>query len=536
MRVLSLAFGPERRRLAGIALLTAALMASFGFEGPIVANSVAAAELGQTRPGLALALLAIAAVYVWTGIVTVRRVTDNLLAAVARARWRLIEATARADLSTVEQAGAENLLAALTVAPNDVLAAAPLLARAMRTGCYIAGTLIVLALLDWQLLALMVGILVVVFATVAANQGVVMRALGEAAELEIRTRQDLRAMVLGFKELRLNEARQAGLLAQLQARTEVALAALARAGRLEALGFVLQASSMLVASGICIFVLPKLVPGLATMPLIAAAVLMSNISLALVRDVPLLNRGEAAVEGMERLFGALRPEPRPEPPAAPPDAPAGAPSDDSGLCLDGVCYQYPGMEDEARFAFGPISARFGPGTITFIRGGNSGGKTTLVKLLAGVYTPEFGSISLAGQPMPPQGLREEVSAIFADPYLFERLYGWPGADPAMVNDLLDQMGIGARTRFVDGRFTNTGLSTGQRKRLAWVVAMIEGRPILLLDEWAADQDPEFREHFYRVMLPGLRAAGRTVIAVTNDDRYYDVADQLLRIEDGMLVA
>ena len=137
--------------------------------------------------------------------------------------------------------------------------------------------------------------------------------------------------------------------------------------------------------------------------------------------------------------------------------------------------------------------------------------------------------------MSPSELRESVSAIFADPYIFDRLYGWSDADPEMVNGLLADMGIAGRTRFVDGRFTSLDLSTGQRKRLAWVVAMIEARPILLLDQWAADQDPEFREHFYRVMLPALRAAGRTVIAVTNDDRYYDAADRLIHFDDGMVV-
>jgi putative ATP-binding cassette transporter len=206
------------------------------------------------------------------------------------------------------------------------------------------------------------------------------------------------------------------------------------------------------------------------------------------------------------------------------------------LSLQGVSYQYPDQEDESGFAFGPVDIEFPPATITFILGGNSSGKTTLIKLLAGLYVPGLGEIRLGDGVVSPAGLRESVSAIFADPYIFDRLYGWPDADPSMVNGLLTDMGIIGRTRFVDGRFTSTDLSTGQRKRLAWVVAMIEARQILLLDQWAADQDPEFREHFYRVLLPALRAAGRTVIAVTNDDRYYDAADRLIRFDDGLVVA
>ena len=535
MRILTLAFGPERNRLFALCLLCGALMMSFGFEGPIVAGGVQAAELGRTRPDLAVGLLLVTFGYVWTGIVTVRRVTENLLLAVSRARRRLIEAALASDLATVEQVGPETLLSALTVAPNEVLAAAPLLARAMRTGCYIVGTLIVLAVLDYQLLALMAGILMVVSATLAANHGAVMRALGEASALEAQTREDLRAMVLGFKELRLNVARRTGMLARLHARSEMALTALGRASRHQAVGFVLQASAMLVAAGVCIFVLPRLLPGMPVVTLIAAAVLMSNISLALVRDIPLLTRGEVAVADMERLNDSLRPVPRRAAPPPSPEQEPEAPASDPALRLHELSYRFPDQDDERGFALGPVSASFPRGSITFVLGGNSSGKTTLIKLLAGLYTADFGRISLDGRSFAAEALREQVSVIFADPYLFDRLYGWPDADPAMVNGLLEEIGISRRTRFEAGRFTTVDLSTGQRKRLAWVVAMIEARPILLLDQWAADQDPEFREHFYRVMLPALRAAGRTVVAVTNDDRYYDVADQLLRLEDGLVV-
>ena len=55
------------------------------------------------------------------------------------------------------------------------------------------------------------------------------------------------------------------------------------------------------------------------------------------------------------------------------------------------------------------------------------------------------------------------------------------------------------------------------------------------DEWAADQDPEFRRYFYDVLLPGLKAEGRTLIVVTHDDRYFHVADQVVFMEEGRVV-
>ena len=48
----------------------------------------------------------------------------------------------------------------------------------------------------------------------------------------------------------------------------------------------------------------------------------------------------------------------------------------------------------------------------------------------------------------------------------------------------------------------------------------------MLDEWAADQDPGYRERFYRTILPRIKATGKAIIAVTHDERYFDLADTL----------
>jgi putative ATP-binding cassette transporter len=93
-----------------------------------------------------------------------------------------------------------------------------------------------------------------------------------------------------------------------------------------------------------------------------------------------------------------------------------------------------------------------------------------------------------------------------------------------------------KTRVQDGEFTTLDLSGGQRKRLALLVAMLEDRPIIVLDEWAADQDPVFRKKFYEVILPELKRQGKTIIAITHDDRYFEGADRQLKLEDGQIAA
>jgi putative ATP-binding cassette transporter len=131
-----------------------------------------------------------------------------------------------------------------------------------------------------------------------------------------------------------------------------------------------------------------------------------------------------------------------------------------------------------------------------------------------------------------QFYRNLFSAIFSDFHLFDKLYGLRDADPARVDELLRLMEISDKTSLRDGRFSNINLSTGQRKRLALAVSYLEDKPVYVFDEVAADQDPRFRKYFYEVMLPDLKKAGKTVVAVSHDDRYFHVADRVLRMEYG----
>jgi putative ATP-binding cassette transporter len=84
-------------------------------------------------------------------------------------------------------------------------------------------------------------------------------------------------------------------------------------------------------------------------------------------------------------------------------------------------------------------------------------------------------------------------------------------------------------------FSTTKLSQGQRKRLALLTSLIEARPIHIFDEWAADQDPHYKEIFYSKLLPGLKAQGKTIIVVTHDDRYFHKGDRVVKLEDGKIV-
>lgn len=203
------------------------------------------------------------------------------------------------------------------------------------------------------------------------------------------------------------------------------------------------------------------------------------------------------------------------------------------LALDGVRYRFPGA-DGAAFALDIPRLDIRRGEITFIVGGNGSGKTTLIKVLLGLYRPQSGAVVLDGEPVSSAELdsyRQLFSSIFADYHLFDELMACPGGE-GRVNAWLQRLGLAAAVEFRGGRFSTTDLSTGQRKRLAFIHAVLEDRPILMFDEWAADQDPEYRRLFYRELLPELRRIGKTVIVVSHDDRYFDAADSVVHMAHG----
>lgn len=192
------------------------------------------------------------------------------------------------------------------------------------------------------------------------------------------------------------------------------------------------------------------------------------------------------------------------------------------------------MENKTDFPLRPVDLEIRAGEILFVVGGNGSGKSTLIKLICGLYRPSSGQITVDGVTTDMRRHRHLFSAIFTDFHLFDGLYGIESPKEDSVNSLMAEFDLPGRTRFSEGRFSTLDLSAGQKKRLAYVVAMLEGRPVYIFDEWAAEQDPEFRNHFYVSLLPSLRAGGKTVIAVTHDDHYFHIADRVVKLEYGKI--
>ncbi|WP_447840973.1 multidrug ABC transporter permease/ATP-binding protein [Enterobacter ludwigii] len=205
------------------------------------------------------------------------------------------------------------------------------------------------------------------------------------------------------------------------------------------------------------------------------------------------------------------------------------------LELRNVMFRY----RDSAFSVGPVNLTIHRGELLFLIGGNGSGKSTLAMLLTGLYQPQSGEILLDGKALSaekPEDYRKLFSAVFTDVWLFDQLLGPEGqqANPALVEKWLGQLQMSHKLELQDGKILNLKLSKGQKKRVALLLALAEERDIILLDEWAADQDPHFRREFYQVLLPLMKAMGKTIFAISHDDHYFIHADRLLEMRDGKL--
>jgi putative ATP-binding cassette transporter len=224
------------------------------------------------------------------------------------------------------------------------------------------------------------------------------------------------------------------------------------------------------------------------------------------------------------------------------DSPPGDIVLEQGLELRGVRYAFDAPEGGKAFEIGPIDLKLDRGELVFVVGDNGSGKTTLIKLLLGLYAPQQGEILHDGRPVTAQtrdDYRQLFTTVFSDFYLFEDLvaggaHGQAAALPDTALPYLQRLEIAHKVSVRDGSFSTIDLSTGQRKRLALVHAYLEGRPVLVFDEWAADQDPSFRHLFYTELLPELRAKGHLLVVISHDDRYFHLADRVVRMQAGRI--
>ena len=460
--------------------------------------------------------------------------------AVFKLRVKLSRQILASPLLRLERLGPHRLLAALTDDVSSIINALIFIPTLFINVAIVCGCLIYLYLLSPAIFGIMLGALVFGIFT---YQLPVLRGMSlqrNAREVADSLYKDFRALTDGTKELMIHRPRRQAFLTEMLEEDAARL----KRKHVAATGFFIAASSwghtmFFAVIGALIFLAAGITGAdIATLTGAAFTILYLMSPLELIMNtVSVLSRASVALDKIETLGLSLagdEPARRDEQPARIGGAVAGG--DWSTLRMEGVTHTYRREQDDGVFTIGPLDLAFTRGELVFITGGNGSGKTTLVKLLVGLYRPEGGEILLDGRPVTDadtEDYRQLFSAVFADFYLFEDLLGidHPQLD-AQAFAYLKQLQLDHKVRIEDGHLSTVALSQGQRKRLALLVAYLEDRPVYIFDEWAADQDPQFKEVFYCEFLPALKARGKTVIVISHDDRYYDVADRVLKLANG----
>ncbi|RZP95571.1 cyclic peptide export ABC transporter [Vibrio vulnificus] len=208
-----------------------------------------------------------------------------------------------------------------------------------------------------------------------------------------------------------------------------------------------------------------------------------------------------------------------------------------------VCFQYKpsglnSSDNDKKFIVGPLNFSIKKGEVTFIVGGNGSGKSTIGKLLTLHYQAKAGEIYFGEERIDHQNLgaaRQNISAIYSDYHLFNRLLGETKTELCEIESLIHKLGLSEKVRLSENRFSTLSLSDGQRKRLALLVSCLDNKQLYLFDEWAADQDPVFKSHFYHSILPLLKKDNKAIVVISHDDRYFNFADLLIEMEDGQII-
>ncbi|MBD2341350.1 cyclic peptide export ABC transporter [Calothrix sp. FACHB-156] len=521
--------------LVAIAIVTGFL--SGGSSAGLIALISSAANPSTSTPLTAIAwgFVGLAIVALVTSIISqvmLVRLSQN---AILQLRMGLSHQILGSELSHLEHLGNPRLLATLTEDVQAVANAVYIIPFLCIDVSMVLGCLVYITWLSWVVL---LSVIVLMLVGVGSCQWLLNRGgklLALAREDQDVLFKHLGTLTGGVKELKLNyQRRQIFLTKSLQTTADNF-----RHHNVQGLTVFATTTSwgkllFFFAMGFLLFALPKL---LTINPQTLSGFILTFTYLMLPMDniisnLPQISKANVALQKIESLGLSLAS--RAEVSTVPPKFKSSWQS----LQIKGVSHTYYTDKEDTSFILGPIDLKLSPQELVFIVGGNGSGKSTLAKLITGLYIPENGEILLDGEVINEQNrewYRQHFSVVFSDFYLFDELLGIENSDlDIQATKYLKQLQLDHKVKVENGKLSTTSLSQGQRKRLALLTALLEDRPIYLFDEWAADQDPLFKEIFYTQLLAEMRAKGKTVIAISHDDRYFHLADRVIKLDYGKI--
>ena len=449
-------------------------------------------------------------------------------------RTRMYRRISSAPIADLERVGMPRLIASITADIPVIIAGARLLPELLTNGVTLIGMLGFLLYLNAGVFWFVMGCIGFGVITYQLPMMIGRRYLVRARRNLDDLHESIRGLVHGAKELKLNRDKRADYFERALAHDETRVRETAKTGH-SIMGVAVNYGGMIVFFVIgavsFVFVNHQAIDSQTLSGVIMALLYITGPVGALLNFIPQFTTAQIALKRFNELFDRI--------PEEQIDHDAPKRSGWSKLRLEDATYHYPDRADESGFTVGPLDLEIRRGEITFIVGGNGSGKSTLSKLITLHYLPDGGSAYFDTERVDASnisGFRCGIAAIYSDYFLFDRPLGVdPERAGPKIDEYLREFALDGKVRFENGRFSTLALSDGQKRRLALVVAMLEDAEMYLFDEWAADQDPVFKGVFYNRILPDLKSRGKAVVAISHDDRYFHLADQLIVMRDGAVV-
>jgi putative ATP-binding cassette transporter len=503
--------------------------------------TLAASEVGNKETsGKAFALAALCLVgFRSSKKYLLNRATIIVEEIIGRVRRRIARKIRQADLASFEAVGSESFINAVSLHANTISQASIHVIHHAPSVVMVGlafGFIYFLSPIAFFTVAGVLGSLVWAF---FRNREKLNKALKQIAETENSFMRGFTDLTTGFKELKMNSNRDREFIEDyLDALIERCIALKKKTGSMINKNLLIAHSALFFLLGAVIFILPvfgedeiKNVVPVATVVIFIFAPFSD-----LVGSIPFLAHAGASIVEIERIETVLNAIRKEE--TSKDVKPFIEPDEFTHLELKKVQFQYRDEETDHSFSLGPVDFTLKRGELVFMVGGNGSGKSTFLKLFTGLYPPDSGSLTVNGKPITKkhiQSYRNLIVPIFTDFHLFNQLFGIETIDPEFADRILETLELSGKTKIEGKKITNLNLSAGQRKRLALMIALFEDKPVMVFDEWAAEQDPEFRRKFYMEIIPELRRQGKTIFAITHDDNYFHTADRIVKMDYGKII-
>lgn len=453
-----------------------------------------------------------------------------------RFRVRLVKKVRNCELELLEKLGRSELYASISKETMTISQAVTTLVMGMQSAILILFTSFYLAWLSVQAFLISVAFVWIAISIHFQRSREISEQFHEAARRENRLMDSLTDVMDGFKEVKMNSEKGDALVDHFEKLSHSTAEIKIQTLSVHASQLIFSQGAFYLLLATIVFIVPQFTPMYddVLIKITTAILFLIGPISAMAASVPVLSAANAAAENIYDLEAKLTYKDD----RIPPTAAVKPIRSFKTITFNHVFYSYHDAHGGSSFGIGPIDLTINAGELIFVAGGNGSGKSTFLKLLTALYFPVSGVIKIddafldAGNR---QAYRDLFSIIFTDYHLFKKIYGIADINVDEINRMLGEFELTGKTHYSGGEFDTIDLSTGQKKRLALLVSILEDKSIYIFDEWAADQDPVFRRKFYEEILPTLKKAGKTVIAVTHDDKYFGLSDRRLKMTEGRFV-